>query len=169
MMLRKARPSDAERIAWIHVNGWRTAYAGMIPQEHLNGLSVSGRTLDWGKWLRREDFDAIVYVSGGEILGYAAYVEKLDRAELVGLYVHPEHKRKGIGSALMAQFETETAPANLRGLWVLSQNHSAIEFYRSLGYEVSGETKGMTIGDVSLEEVRMEKTNESVEAGDERV
>ena len=80
-----------------------------------------------------------MYVSGGEILGYAAYVEKLDRAELVGLYVHPEHKREGIGSALMAQFETETAEANRWGLWVLSQNHSAIEFYRSLGYEVSGE------------------------------
>ena len=141
MMLRKARPSDAERIAWIHVNGWQTAYAGMVPQEHLDGLSVSRRTLDWGKWLRRGNLDAIVYVSGGEILGYAAYVEKLERAELVGLYVHPEHKREGIGSALMAQFETETAAANLRGLWVLSQNHSAIEFYRLLGYEVSGRNK----------------------------
>ena len=157
MMLRKARRSDAERIAWIHVNGWQTAYAGMIPQEHLDGLSVSRRTLDWGKWLRRGNLDAIVYVSGGEILGYAAYVEKLERAELVGLYVHPEHKREGIGLALMAQFETETAAANLRGLWVLSQNHSAIEFYRSLGYEVSGETKKMIICDVSLEEIRMEK------------
>ena len=164
MMLRRARPSDAERIAWIHVNGWQTAYAGMVPQEHLDGLSVSRRTLDWGKWLRRGNLDAIVYVSGGEILGYAAYVEKVERAELVGLYVHPEHKREGIGSALMAQFETETAAANLRDLWVLSQNHSAIEFYRSLGYEVSGETKWMTIGDVSLEEVRMVKTSTAKDA-----
>ena len=70
--------------------------------------------------------------------------------ELVGLYVHPEHKREGIGSALMAQFETETAAANRRGLWVLSQNHSAIEFYRSLGYEVSGETKKMISSAMSL-------------------
>ena len=160
MMLRKACPSDAERIAWIHVNGWQAAYAGMIPQEHLDGLSVSRRALDWAKWLRREDFDAIVYVSGGEIFGYASYVGKpdLDRAELVGLYVHPEHKREGIGSALMAQFETETITASRRYLWVLSENHSAIAFYRSLGYEVSGETKEMIIGDVSLEEIRMEKT-----------
>ena len=168
MSLRKACPSDAERIAWIHENGWRTAYVGMIPQEHLDGLSVSRRTLDWEKWLRRGNPDAIVYFSGGEILGYAAYVAKPDRAELVGLYVHPEHKREGIGSALMAQFETETAAANRRGLWVLSQNHSAIEFYRSLGYEVSGETKKMIICDVSLEEVRMEKANKSVEAAHER-
>lgn len=157
-MLRKARPSDAERIAWIHVNGWRTAYAGMIPQQHLDGLSVSRRTLDWEKWLRRGNLEAIVYVSGEEILGYAAYVAKPDRAELVGLYVHPEHKREGIGSALMAQFETETATANRRGLWVLSENHSAIAFYRSLGYEVSGETKEMILGGVSLEEIRMDKT-----------
>ena len=160
-MLRKACQSDAERIARIHVNGWQAAYVGMIPQEHLDGLSVSRRALDWGKWLRREDFDAIVYVSGEEILGYAAYVAKpeLDRAELVGLYVHPEHKREGIGSALMAQFETETTTANRRCLWVLSENHLAIEFYRSLGYEVSGETKEMIIGDVSLGEIRMEKTS----------
>ena len=80
------------------------------------------------------------------------------------IYVHPEHKREGIGSALMAQFETETTTANRRGLWVLSENHSAIEFYRSLGYEISGETKKMIIGDVSLEEIRMEKTSIAIDA-----
>ena len=155
--LRKARLSDAKRIAWIHVHGWQTAYVGVVPQEYLDGLSVSRRTLDWEKWLEEGTLDAIVYVSGGAILGYAAY----NRAELVGLYVRPERKREGIGSALMARFEAETATANIRGLWVLSENHSAIEFYRSLGYEVSGESKKTSICDVSLEEVRMEKADPS--------
>ena len=39
VLIRPARPSDAKTIARIHVDGWRTAYAGFIPASFLDGMN----------------------------------------------------------------------------------------------------------------------------------
>jgi ribosomal protein S18 acetylase RimI-like enzyme len=54
------------------------------------------------------------------------------------LYVEPEHRRRGIATALMQRAETWTASQGDRqiALQVFGQNQTAVEFYRRLGYQV---------------------------------
>src|SRR5205809_105170 len=37
--IRPARVEDAAGIAKVHIDSWRTTYKGMVPDEHLAGLS----------------------------------------------------------------------------------------------------------------------------------
>ena len=38
--IRRARPADAAAIGAVHVAAWRTAYAGVLPDDYLAGMSV---------------------------------------------------------------------------------------------------------------------------------
>ena len=38
--IRRARPADAAAIGAVHVATWRTAYAGVLPDDYLAGMSV---------------------------------------------------------------------------------------------------------------------------------
>jgi hypothetical protein len=43
MQVRKANIADAKRIAQIHVETWRAAYRGQMPDAILNALDVNRR------------------------------------------------------------------------------------------------------------------------------
>ncbi len=47
MPVRIATSSDAPKIAHIHVETWRAAYRGQIPDAVLDGLDVERRTVFW--------------------------------------------------------------------------------------------------------------------------
>ncbi len=47
MEIRKAMSNDAEDIARIHVESWRTTYAGVIPDLYLRELSIESRKKTW--------------------------------------------------------------------------------------------------------------------------
>lgn len=44
MIIRKATISDAEGIAKVHVDGWRTTYKNILSDEFLNKLLYEQRT-----------------------------------------------------------------------------------------------------------------------------
>jgi hypothetical protein len=46
-MIRSATPGDARAIATIHVEAWRAAYRGIVPDEYLDSLSIDGRESTW--------------------------------------------------------------------------------------------------------------------------
>jgi ribosomal protein S18 acetylase RimI-like enzyme len=72
-------------------------------------------------------------------LGNAIEQIRGDRqAYILLLYVHPQHRRRGIASALMEQAETWARGRGDRqmGLQVFQQNQGAIELYERLGYSV---------------------------------
>ena len=71
----------------------------------------------------------------GEIAGFAAVVG----SELDGLFVEPEHWRRGIGSALV---EAATHDARRRGLSLsVTAGPNARAFYENCGFAVEGEAQ----------------------------
>lgn len=60
------------------------------------------------------------------------------QAHIFLLYVAPEHRRRGIGAALMAQAEQWATVRGDRkiGLQVFQSNQTAITLYQRLGYEI---------------------------------
>ena len=81
--------------------------------------------------------EVIVAELDGEVAGFAVVFLGEEEAELDGLFVEPEHWRRGVGSALV---DVATHDARKRGLSLMVvANPSALEFYEKCGFALEGE------------------------------
>ncbi len=55
IILRNAKSEDAASIAKVHVDTWRTAYAGIMPQEFLDSLNYQAREARWKQSILDQD------------------------------------------------------------------------------------------------------------------
>ena len=75
----------------------------------------------------------------GDVAGFAVLFLGEEEAELDGLFVEPEHWRKGVGAALC---DVATHEARKRGLALMvTANISAREFYEKCGFAVEGDAQ----------------------------
>lgn len=74
---------------------------------------------------------------------------------ITAVYVHPDHVRGGVGSAILAALETAARDAGLETL-VLTASVNAIAFYERAGYE-GCETVSLEFDGVALACLRMRK------------
>ena len=147
--IRDARPGDAERIAEINAEGWRTAYVGMIEAERLAAIDLD----EWARTIRgnleglSEGSFSLVALAGGEIAGscYAVSPPRDDDLgpevmELVAIYVDPRSWRQGIGSALLSAAQDRAADTGRTemSLWTLTENRPAQAFYERHGWSPDG-------------------------------
>ena len=70
--IRTAGPEDAGAIAYVHVESWRTTYAGIVPAAYLAGLDETLRTKMWSSWLGGETL-VLVAELDGKIVGFAHF------------------------------------------------------------------------------------------------
>ncbi len=166
---RRAVRADAASIARIHVAAWRAAYAGLVPQEHLDALTVRHRRKLWEHLIGRPpepDHATFVLARGSEVLGFADAGrsrdadDARDRAgEVQAIYVRPELIGHGHGRRLFAH-----ALAHLRRrgfaeatVWVLAGNERARRFYEAAGFAADG---GRTVwhgSGAALPEIRLRR------------
>ena len=76
--IRLARLDDAPGLAEVHVRSWQRAYAGIVPQPHLDGLSIESRTEKWRENLSGAVFHTYVAASCPEVIGFASLGESRD-------------------------------------------------------------------------------------------
>jgi ribosomal protein S18 acetylase RimI-like enzyme len=170
--LRPARVEDARAIAMIHVNSWRVAYAGLLPDAMLAGLSVEKRTDFWRDTLSkpppspaRQTWTWVVERSGPlpALIGFAfvgptrdADLDPRRCAEIYAFYLAPEAWRQGHGSTLMDHTLKDLRAHGYQEfcLWALAENDRASSFYTAAGFQRDGARKLEAFGDTLLEEVR---------------
>ena len=148
--VRPAEPADADVLGAAHVRIWQQAYAGLMPAEHLDGLSVPGSVGRWRDSLARTARDRATYVgtADGAVVGFCTAGATRDDPpvpahELWVLNVLAEHHGSGLATQLLeATFAAvgidETTPVSL---WVLRGNERAMAFYRRRGFAATGATK----------------------------
>jgi GNAT superfamily N-acetyltransferase len=157
--VREAKESDAPRIAQVHVDSWRTAYTGVVPQDYLDNLSVEERERRWKRILRGdpesyESRDCVAESSEAGIVGFSSVgpVKTSERPgwELYAIYLLQSWQGSGLGRKLFAG-ALESADSGIPVItWCISANPSR-RFYEALGGE-SLKTQMIEIGGVSLEE-----------------
>ncbi len=141
--LRPARPGDAAAIAKVHVETWRAAYAGIVPDTYLVSLTESKQALKWNNMIRRAAAPEAVLaaeladVPGGRIVGFGSCGSargQSESGEIFTLYVAPDWQGQGIGRLLLEALFAQLHEAGLSEamLWVLSGNPSRF-FYEALG------------------------------------
>jgi GNAT superfamily N-acetyltransferase len=136
----------------VTAEGWRSGYREIVSPDKLAELPVERWRHEVSVGLRRPVADAFTYVAeiDGGFAGYCYVAAPTSEAgvgaevaELVAMYVCPDHWRAGAGSALM-----EAALERLAGLpysevllWTFKENGRAISFYELHGWAADGAEK----------------------------
>jgi len=156
--IRRAVAADAIAIARVHVESWRSTYAGIVPEEFLAALNLDDRAEMWGRMLAAED--GLMFVAEDEegVFGFACggkLREDLDSydAGLYAIYLLRKNQGKGGGRGIFEALVASLQEAGYSGmaLWVLKDNPAA-RFYEHLG-GVRIASKQINIGGAHLEEV----------------
>ncbi|WP_374383426.1 N-acetyltransferase family protein [Dongia sp.] len=157
--IRLARTEDATGIAQIHVESWRDAYAGLLPDKHLARLDPQRHTVAWTRSLSRSEDrrHTLVALVEDAVVGFATFGPARDgrpggEGEIYMLYVDTDWRELGIGrqlvqAAFVALWETGSKQASI---WCLEDNHAATGFYRRLGGERIPAPRQESVGGASL-------------------
>ena len=161
MLIRKALVYDAQAIAKVHIDSWRTAYASILSSEFLASLSYEQRQKMWNSILSSPNGQSFVYVAetpDHQVVGLASAGPRREedpvyQGEIYALYLLHSYQRQGIGREL---FKAAVTELNRRGMpslliWVLAAN-PARAFYEGLGGTYMRE-KEIEIGGQRLVEV----------------
>lgn len=161
-MIRPATVSDACGISVVHVDIWRAAYTGIVPDAHLDGLSYDGSERMWEDVITAGDGCIFVAENDHGVFGFASGQRRrrFSRAltdyegELKTVYVLPSVQGMGAGRRLVGAvaryFEDHGVSSML--LWVFTENRSARDFYETLGGVLVAES-GFELGGTWLSEV----------------
>ena len=157
ILIRPAVMEDAASIAHVHVESWRTTYAGIVPDAYLTSLDETLRARLWVEWLSTESL-VLVSELNGHVVGFAhggtnrQPVAGCD-AELYSIYLLKDAQKKGIGTALLRAMAAALLERNFLSMavWVLEQNRSRI-FYEQTGARLAT-SKVIDVGGTKLMEV----------------
>ena len=145
IQLRRATLADAQAIAAIRVEGWRTSYHDIIPDTYLDNMNLEENILQWETILhvlpsKEDSLCVFVAESEGEIVGFVSAIKlaepKLGKhAELTGIYIRPQWQRCGIGKRMLHKVARCVQAMGSESLlvWVIDGNSPARHFYEELG------------------------------------
>ena len=148
MIIREASHSDANGIAKVHVDCWRSTYDGIVPADFLADLSYHESEKFWHEVLTDSDMPGFVYIAvndAGQIVGYIAggperEGNRLYEGEFYSIYILKEFQGQGIGRSLIAAASEKLLQSGLKSvmLWTFAVNPYR-EFFEALGGEVVSE------------------------------
>ena len=170
-LVRVATPNDAEVLAKIHVDAWRTAYAGVMPDAYLAKLSLDQKAIEWRERLTTlgdasptPRATTLVAERDGEVHGWVTYGPNRDPdvnegGELFALNLHPTFFGQGAGLSLLSAAESGLMNFGYREwiLWVLQENPRARHFYSKYGYSADGPGKDISFGEKDVHALRYRK------------
>ncbi|MEU0812096.1 GNAT family N-acetyltransferase [Streptomyces sp. NPDC005970] len=163
--VREMTEADIDAVAAVRVRGWQAAYRGLIPQAHLDGMSVEKDARRRREFFSRGVGDVVNLVADGpvgEVVGWACFGPYRDRdlpsgdAELYAIYVRPDLFGGGIGRALLTESVSRAAERGFPRLrlWVLEGNARARRFYERAGFAPDGGQEDYEVDGVPVPEVR---------------
>ncbi len=163
MQIYPAAVDDAHRIAEIHVATWQVAYAGILPDDYLAGLSVEKRAAYWREEIPLGKQNVAVARRGDTICGWVSYGPSRDKdavpgaAEIWAIYVAPEYWSGGAGRQLWLHAQAHLAEQGFQSvsLWVLAANSRAIDFYAKAGFAPDpASAREFVLSGATLSEIR---------------
>ncbi|WP_082234743.1 GNAT family N-acetyltransferase [Halobacillus massiliensis] len=160
MQVRKAKFEDAEQIANIHIESWKSTYKDLIDEQDLSNITLENRIALWETILKAPVNGQIALVienEHSELVGFISGGKERTKkynydGEIYAVYLLDRYQRKGYGSRLLQRFAEEMHKHEYHSLlvWILTRNPSA-DFYRKFG-AAPVEAEEVTIGQGTYEE-----------------
>lgn len=157
VMIRVAGPDDAESLLVIHrasiLRLGLTTYSEAQCRSWAHGLTPQGyqRAMEAGETY-------FVATRGDKIVGFCSYQGN----EIEGLFVGPDHVRRGIGTSLLRQVETDIWSTVVEEI-LLDAALPAVPFYKAHGYSTREASSSLTRGGAEIAYHRMFKTSNTSE------
>jgi len=136
----RAGPAEADRVAdlWVALAAGQRDHGSHLladPNRDRIRETLAHQAADGRLLVAREDGGMVGFATVEPDVG--RYEGDTDRGVVTNLYVAPDHRREGVGSALLAAAEDRLRELGARrvGLEVLAANEGARRFYRRAGYE----------------------------------
>ncbi|MFC7062670.1 GNAT family N-acetyltransferase [Halobacillus seohaensis] len=158
--VRIAQFEDAEQIANIHIQSWKSTYKDLIDEQDLSNTTLENRVALWEAILRTPINGQIAYViesNDGQIIGFVSGGKERTKnysydGEIYAIYLLNKHQRMGYGSMLLNTFSKAMKESGYQSLlvWILTHNPS-VNFYEVLGAKPV-EAEEVTIGQGTYEE-----------------
>lgn len=138
---------DVEAVAQVHVETWREAYRGLMPDELLDSPDMMGkRRRMWSSLITPEnhtDHISAIAEQDGAIVGIAlsgpsAAEDRPGERQLFVLYAYAAVHGSGVGQQLL---DAVVGPEERTSLWVADPNPRAQAFYRRNGFDFDGDVE----------------------------
>ena len=150
LAVREAQLADAPAIAKVHVETWRSAYAGIIEDRYLVGLDDCAQTLQWRRQILSGSSGGTVLVAEAKsrtdsaIVGFGSFGRRRSAplpyaGEVYTLYVALDWQGLGVGRRLLGGLFRHLHRAGCESafLWVLSANPSRFFYEAQAGRPVA--------------------------------
>jgi ribosomal protein S18 acetylase RimI-like enzyme len=172
VVIRRATLEDAAEIANVHINSWREAYKGMLPQDFLDDrpLYFKNRYQLWKRVTSNPS--EITFVAESKDNGIVGFIngskprdpEYQDYAEVTSVYLLKKYHGKKIGYQLLREFfgVARAQGFNKAYLWVI-ENNPTIKFYERSGGVFNNHKKEDTIANQKVSELCYVWTNLDLE------
>jgi ribosomal protein S18 acetylase RimI-like enzyme len=160
--IRPASVEDVEGFLEMKNDAWRWVYAGILPDDHLEGLSTADQADGWRQAFTRGEPDVTVALDADRVVGVVSFGPTRDEdasvatGEIGMLYVAPDHVDSGLGRQLLDHAVGGLARAGFARatLWVLEANGRGRGFYEHMGWRTDGSADTHPIGDDQVPIVR---------------
>jgi len=148
--IRRALPADAVSVARIHVESWKIAYRGIMPDDVIARTDVAYRTTFWKERIADTAWPVFLLEERGVPLAFCQIIASRDGdddaarvAHITSLHVLPQLRGRGHGRALLDHAIAEIRRRGLTELtlWVLEANQPARRFYEKHGFSPDGGTR----------------------------
>src|SRR5699024_9320872 len=141
MKIRKADLKDALGVAKVQVDGWRTTYKNIVPDQYLKQMTYKDREKRWIDIISNSDQAVFVAEDeSGKIIGFSSGGDERTGkypqypGELYAIYILAEHQRRGMGKKLFNSVVESLKQKGISAMtvFVLEDNKSRL-FYEHLG------------------------------------
>ena len=149
-LIRLATPGDAPAVARIHVESWKVAYRGIMPDDVIARTDLAYRTHFWTERLANREWPVFVIEEGSELVAFCQMVPSPDADDdpktvghITSIHALPHLRGRGYGRALLDHAFVEFKKRGMLEvtLWVLEGNTDARRFYEKLGFHNDGARK----------------------------
>lgn len=160
-VIRPATLADIEGIRQVAQVTWHATYADCIaPHIRARFLEQAYATHTLSDTLSQQPNWFYVATLTEQVIGYAQYVIRYDaQGELVRLYVHPDHQRRGIGRGFLWMGAAAMLAAGVDACYasVAAENTPALAFYQRCGFRPQ-RRYARTLGDQVIELIELRAT-----------
>ena len=156
--VRRARPTDAPAVGFVQAVVWREAYADVVDADVAAAFEPQAFASAWRQSLATPpgaDHALLVACAGDQVVGFAALGPSEDpdaqegTVEIHVLAVHPEARRQGHGSRLLAAV-ADTARGRGRTevqAWVLASDEATRAFLTAAGLVTDGAHRARVVAE----------------------
>lgn len=162
VVIRAATLDDAADIERIRIAGWRTAYAGIVPQAYLDSMRLDDDAIAARRFRMAQnppEVRTLISYGGAGPAGFVVYGpdrEVPTAGEIYAIYVDPDAWSRGHGRALLGRAIRDLVADGYpeAGLWVLEENTRARTFYERFGLFPTGQSQRFQVGAEDVPEMR---------------